>query len=390
MKLRIIHSLDELKTQAALWNGLWQASDLHLPTQRFQLLELYLKQFHSDDKFAALVVEETSDRNEVRWIAALPLVLKKKFAHTVAILPNNPWMNCGDLLVDCECDVAKSIELVVDGLNDLPCAFAALDLFDADRECWQVFKQELLLRNLSFAAKERYRVGTIRIKSSSAEFHKSLSKNRRKQIKRSLRTLEALGPVTVKRFSSAELVGLENTTALQELVRSVFEIENLSWKRAAGSSIESSGLRDFFEEAISRTAEVGLFELWMLYVGEKPIAFDLGYRSKNVYCSHKISFDAAYQDHGPGQLLDYLVLESMADEPGYDWIDTCGELTTSIKKWTSGSYSRGQIILAKQRWHSRLAIHLLKFGRWLKNRSQHKSTRSTAERKVQNEALVKS
>ncbi len=358
MKLQIFHSLESLKPNAHLWNALWEASDLHSPAYRFEILELYVRQFHPNDEFLALVVESDDGERANNWLAAIPVIIKRiAKVSVVAILPSNPWMSCGELLIDGRCEMASVIELIRTGLRELPCLRIRFDWINTDRSCWKMFADQLSQNRIDFDLNHKYCVGVTQISPSVEHFHNRLSKNRRKEMNRSKRELDRDGPLTIQQFHAGDY---------EEPIRAAFKIEHRSWKGREKTSIESNGLTEFYLNSWRELASVNCLQVWMLFQGDRPIAFDCGYRAKRVYCSHKIGFDESLRKWSPGHLLNYLVIETMTEDANFDWLDTIGELTESTSKWTSGGYPLGRIEFATSAMGSQQLLNRVRQLRKLK------------------------
>src|SRR3972149_5293608 len=97
-EFHLVHltSAAALRNAATAWDDLWWRSDVTLPTVRAELLAQWLEQFGGKAEFHALAVESGG-----HWVAALPLV-SRRIAGVIRAgsLPCNPWLPCGDLLID--------------------------------------------------------------------------------------------------------------------------------------------------------------------------------------------------------------------------------------------------------------------------------------------------
>jgi CelD/BcsL family acetyltransferase involved in cellulose biosynthesis len=122
-------------------------------------------------------------------------------------------------------------------------------------------------------------------------------------------------------------------------LRLAFEIEDRSWKGAAGTSIlRSPGKFDFFHRMAAQLFEWNQLELYFLRHNGRAIAFDYCYAAKGTMGSHKIGYDEEFRDLGPSQLLRLLQLESWQAQPERKLLDTLGILDEAKAKWCTRTY----------------------------------------------------
>ena len=335
MKLTIIRSLSELQPETHRWNQLWQASLAHLPTCQAQPLIQFVNKFHPHDQFAALIVEDDG-----RWVGALPLIIRRKFSLAIAELPNNEWIQCGDLLVATDVDQDAVTGVLAQGLKDIECQLFNFDWTHLQRASWQLFLGKLKKHKHASLVSEGFSVGRINCQPSWQKFQQGLSKSFRKSINKNLRRLESMGEVRMDKHNSTG--SLELAASMQ----TAFDIEHRSWKGQAKTSIRAHELETFFSTVADQLAVDHHCELRILKVDEQPIAFELGFFAKGVYVSHKIGFDPEYARFGPGQLLTWMTLKQLHERGECEWVDTVGELSEATAKWCDCKFRRQRIRFA--------------------------------------------
>jgi len=111
---------------------------------------------------------------------------------------------------------------------------------------------------------------------------------------------------------------------VDEAIRAVMEIERESWKEAEGTSFDTeAGLADFYRDLARRLADVGMLEIYLLEVGDRPVA--------HVYCAAygatlyalKTSYRGDQSRLSPGAVIIGLMLEN-ACAAGYEVVDLLG------------------------------------------------------------------
>jgi CelD/BcsL family acetyltransferase involved in cellulose biosynthesis len=140
-------------------------------------------------------------------------------------------------------------------------------------------------------------------------------------------------------------------------LRQGFEVENLGWKRAAGTSVMSvPGMFDFFLRQARQLAAWGQLELALLHCGGRPIAFCYGVAGKGVFHSCKIGYDPAFADQSPGHLLHYHLLEHFRSDPERLAIDYMGPITEYHAHWHPGTYPVARLAVAPHRVLGRMGL----------------------------------
>jgi len=119
---------------------------------------------------------------------------------------------------------------------------------------------------------------------------------------------EALGRVAVDRIpkgSSEREVG--------EMLRRAFAIADRSWKAAADGPMAAM-FREFYEEVAQRFHRRGMFDLSILKINDRDIAYLYALREGATFYDGTVSFDDEYRDISPGAHLLQEVLRQLPAE----------------------------------------------------------------------------
>lgn len=159
-------------------------------------------------------------------------------------------------------------------------------------------------------------------------YERSLDRNVRRELRRCRRRLEELGRVTLD---------VEHDTAhLDEALA----VENLGWKRTAGTSIVSAPRTTrFYTEMARWAAASGRLRLIFLRVDGRPVAFHLAIEEDRTYFPLKGSFDPQFRAQSPGHLLIYATLER-AFAVGLRRYEFLGDCDPYKLRWTNEAYDR--------------------------------------------------
>lgn len=88
----------------------------------------------------------------------------------------------------------------------------------------------------------------------------------------------------------------------------VADIEMRSWKRREGiTRLQPGGGQQLLRSAFEAMGDE--IELWIGYLDERPVAFQINFVTLDRLLLYQGSFDEAYRKAGPGSHLDYLAIE---------------------------------------------------------------------------------
>jgi CelD/BcsL family acetyltransferase involved in cellulose biosynthesis len=337
----------ELRLAAPAWDDLWSRSDVTLPTLRAELLANWLEQFASPNDFHAVVVEENG-----QFQAALPLV-SRRLAKVLSVgsLTGNPWLPCGDLLLDPMAETGGVLAALLSAAANLPWPLLWLNDAVVDAPRWQAFATVCRQEGYSTVERTRYQVAKIEMAKSWDAFSKNLSRSHRQSIHKALRHLEELGEL--KLVMQSELASEEVHSRLEK----VFTVEDSSWKGSSGSSVlRTPGMSDFFLRQARQLAEWGQLEIALLELEGHPVASLFGFSAKGVYHAHKIGYDPKFSQYSPGQVMFWKILEQLHAQGGWKAFDCIGPMTEATSRWRPNTYTIGRIAVAPGKLVGRLAL----------------------------------
>lgn len=156
------------------------------------------------------------------------------------------------------------------------------------------------------------------------------SKSLRRQIRVARNRMNALGEVRFER----RLPTVEETPGLLNLVAG---IEGASWKGQRGTGIFSTPeRRAFFGRVFEDFARRGWLDIGILSLGDRPIAYELGFRFRGVLWQYNGAFLPEHGALRPGRfLIDQMVRSSVT--AGLDAVDSSrGSLRGEniMREWT--------------------------------------------------------
>jgi CelD/BcsL family acetyltransferase involved in cellulose biosynthesis len=337
-RLEVLTSLDALRALAADWDALWLRSDAPAPTSRAETVAQWVEAFAPQARLCIPVVLDDSQP-----VAAM-LFAGRKIGGPLELgtLAINDWCDCGDLLLDPAARTDEALDLLLQGMmRHARWPLIRIESTALDQPRWRSLVAAVERAGLGVHVQPDCEVGRVVLPVDWKEYEASWSANHRRHMRRAERRALADGPL--------ELHAYENPTGLQlrELLERGFEIEDLSWKGAAGTSVrQNAQLAEFLVRQSEQLAAWGQLVLVFLEHCGRPIAFELGHVAKGVYFSTKVGYDPAYADYTPGQLLRLLWLRRLHAEGTVRTVDFWGPLVDATAKWSNQSYRAGRMTIA--------------------------------------------
>ena len=147
-------------------------------------------------------------------------------------------------------------------------------------------------------------VHSIDLPPTFAGYTASLGAKKRANFKRKLNVLVREGvPAKLRRFDRPEDVA--------DFLTLVRPIAAKSWQHAIGSPQLCETVD--WAQKLGDLAERGIFRGYVLFCGDVPTAFGLGYQDCGTYHFRATGFDAERASWSPGTVLMYLMIEDLLD-----------------------------------------------------------------------------
>jgi CelD/BcsL family acetyltransferase involved in cellulose biosynthesis len=233
---------------------------------------------------------------------------------------------------------------------------------------WQRLQQCVRSSGGASIAEPRFEVGLLDTAIDFAELEQGWSKNFRKNLRRSARTLADQGTCELKVHRHID------DSQVEPLLMRAAEIEQRSWKAEAGSTIlESEGMAQYYLQQFRWLAQRQELVVVFLELNGQAIAFEIGWLAKSVYHSFKVSYDQRYAPSSPGQLTMHLLLQQLIDSRECRAIDCLGPISEATSRFRPSTYTIGRLLIAGRSGTGRAMLAMYKncmpqFRRWRRSR----------------------
>lgn len=172
-----------------------------------------------------------------------------------------------------------------------------------------------------------------------------------KNILRFERKIEKEQQATLKLLSHTQRESINSALGL------FFKLEAHGWKGKAGSAIQSNEtLETFYKNSWNTFADDGIAKIYCLYCGDDLIASGIAIQTNDEIILHKIAFNEALSQFGPGSILVKHIIQNSIDE----------ELVKSIcfntnPPWLSRWHPKLYNLVALQIFNTNLKSQFIRF-----------------------------
>ena len=186
----------------------------------------------------------------------------------------------------------------------------------------------------------------IELGSDYEQYLKTVSKTVRYKLKHAPKKLQAMGGTT--------FYVLRDLQQFDRAYDTIASIENRSWKTDSGSGITANDQqRQFYRQLFKAAAENGRLRLWILQLGDLPIAYEVGVVQGETYDSVHGSYDEEFRRVSPGTVLFGKVIEDLISE-GVKQLDFFGDLFEWQQYWTDMVRRHKSVIIYNNTLKARL------------------------------------
>lgn len=186
-----------------------------------------------------------------------------------------------------------------------------------------------------------------------------LSKNRLKDVRRTMRRLREVGTISLEH--------VEDPERLQRRIEDFLRLEHAGWKGEKGTSHLSRPEDADFARRAYACGPAGFAAIDSLLLDGEPIAMKLSVRTGPTAFTPKIAYDESHRKLGPGMALEYLLVEEFyrAGEPATVDAAATAEGHSALDFFNTRK-SMATLILGRRRWQVQLLASLFRRREQLK------------------------
>lgn len=189
------------------------------------------------------------------------------------------------------------------------------------------------------------------LKASYAEYMASFGSKRRNDINRLLKPWRADANARLEEYTTVERVP-EYLTHLEALLPQ-------TWQGRVGKAKKHNTPEN--QRLLELAARRGWLRSFILFDGERPIAFTHAFQYRNIFTLEDVGYDQAYAKRAPGAALNHLIIERLHDPANPAKAIDVGVGENHYKHYMSDQeIPVTQLGLSAKRWV--LAVHDLQSG----------------------------
>jgi CelD/BcsL family acetyltransferase involved in cellulose biosynthesis len=150
---------------------------------------------------------------------------------------------------------------------------------------------------------------SMALAGSMDAMYAGLSKKSRTSLRSKLKKFEAEFP------GQAKIRAFRAAADFEDMMRDIEQVAAKTYQRGLGVGFDTSqAMRERLHLEIAK----GWLRAFVLYLGDKPVAFWIGKLYQNSFCSDSMGYDPAFGKHSPGIFLIMHVVEYFCGEKSED------------------------------------------------------------------------
>jgi CelD/BcsL family acetyltransferase involved in cellulose biosynthesis len=195
--------------------------------------------------------------------------------------------------------------------------------------------------------------------SFEAHLQMVLSKNRLKDVRRTMRRLQEAGTLTHEH--------VEDRERLQQRIEDFLRLEHAGWKGKMGTSHLSKPSDAAFARQAYAQGPAGFAAIDTLLLDGAPLAMKLSVRTGPTAFTPKIAYDERHRKLGPGMALEYMLIEEFYRSGDPLAVDAAATAEGhSALEFFNARKSMATLILGRRDWQVRLLATLFRRREQLK------------------------
>ena len=213
-------------------------------------------------------------------------------------------------------------KLICEKLSATGFSLLSLDTVSAEAKFERVLRAVEKQKHIVRFQRAQYQRAAFIPSQTAADFmQKHCSKNVRKNTRRQLRRLEALGKVTWEKS--------DTSSDFEQLAEDFLKLEVSGWKGRAGTALASmAATKAFYREMIRDSAKAGKAKFLSLKLDGRPIAMLSDIQSEKFSYCYKTAYNEEFSSLSPGLQAEFKNIEYLHQD-GIELGDSCTSTNTS-------------------------------------------------------------
>ncbi len=294
--IKHINALEFMIPLRNAWTRLYHSAGCSSPTMTFSWIHSFLENPPDHVKSWKILLAHENDE----LVGVLPVIetsskpgLETPFDwHTISVdflLKSGREFEIIEVMVEHLSSIYPRWSHLI--LRRIPESSPVVAAATARPSCWRRF--------LEYNGRGSY----LEIQNNFESFYSGLSKNFRKNLKKSIRHMESLGSVSLKVIKGREIT--------EHDIDRFLKLESSGWKGQSGSAIgKSSRLIAFYKSLCLRLADDNILEWHFLQTDTDLLAAQMAFRIGNRLTINKIAYNESFSHYSPGNYLFLKTVEN--------------------------------------------------------------------------------
>ncbi|GAA4431793.1 GNAT family N-acetyltransferase [Bremerella cremea] len=359
-----INQLEDLSHVRCNWQRLWDSTPSATFFQTLEWLQIYWKHFGEGKQLRVLLVLD-----DHRLVGVVPLVVVHESTRLgrvrVLTYPLSDWgTHFGVLAEDPKATLCRALQHI----NNTPRNWDLMDLRWLDENDLERSTTFDAMSDAGFSPNPGVwkETALIDFEGTWEDYLRSRSPKLRAEVRRKLKKFDATGRIQLQRYRP---LGKEanDCDPRWDLYRTATQIAERSWQghSTTGTTISHRNIRSYIKDCHVAATQLGMLDLAILYLEERPIGFCYNYTFKGQVFGLRRGDTPEAREHGLGTLLTAMLIRDSFDR-GDTTLDMGPGSFEAKRRWmtriaTVGRMThyplnapRAQILRLKHWWQSRL------------------------------------
>lgn len=338
MHVHLMENGKDIDNLRLLWNQVLTDSNVAYPFLTYEWVSSWWTSFYSHRRQPLILLAKNGDRAIPYGIAPLMLTHGKLFKII-------EFMGTG---------ISDYLDFILREKSEETIA-SFIKYLNDNKQLWDLISLRDILSNsgnIKWLVKAAHNLGlNIRIERATSSPYLPISENwdqflesKSSNFRYSLKRNEKRAAVLQSKLRIIPYSGVINEKILDDIVR----VEKNSWKIKKGAfKIQDNQQKDFFRNIIKKFSNAGWLHIWMAYLDEKPVAYQMNFDFNDKIWFYNGAYIHSVEKQNIGSLLTQYAIKNafFAKKKEYDFLRGDEHYKS---RWTSKKRVSYHLIIYKQ------------------------------------------